>query len=255
MAYQVKLDNFEGPLDLLLFLIQENEVDIYDIPIALITQQFLEYIELMKLLDLEVGSEYLLMASTLLRIKARMLLPRRLTDEEAEEEDPREELIRRLLEYRQFKEAALILGHHEDSQQNIFFRHPAPVLFDEDDGVEGLNDSQPLDLNLWDLLRAFKTVIDRTGEDILRTISRETVSIEDRMDEILHAIGRRGVFFSALFPETLTRQMMVVTFLALLELLRLRKVHVEQTEALGDIWVCQPVQTPGLVDPDPVGEA
>jgi segregation and condensation protein A len=242
MAYQVKLDNFEGPLDLLLFLIQENEIDIYDIPIALITQQYLDYLELMKLLDLEVGGEYLLMAATLLRIKAKMLLPRHRTDEETEEGDPREELVQRLLEYRQYKEAAFLLGAQEEQQHDVFYR-PSPERQDGDlAGPEDLQAGMAMELSLWDLLRAFKMVLDRAGDEFERTIEREAVSIEERMDDILYQLQeRKGLFFRELFTEYASRMLMVVTFLALLELIRQRKVHIEQTDILGDIWVSPPI--------------
>jgi segregation and condensation protein A len=238
MAYQVKLDNFEGPLDLLLFLIQENEIDIYDIPISLITGQFLEYLDLMKMLDLEVGSEYLLMAATLLRIKAKMLLPRRLPDEESEEGDPREELVQRLLEYRQYKEAAFLLGEQEEKGHNVFFRETKGAFEDDPDRPEDIQMNLNLQINLWDLLRAFKGVLDRAGEEFERSIERETVSIEERMTEILFELqSKSGIFFRDLFHGEAPRFMMVVTFLALLELIRQRRIGVEQPELLGDIWV------------------
>lgn len=251
MAYQVKLENFEGPLDLLLFLIQENEIDIYDIPIALITKHYLEYLDLMKLLDLEVGGEFLLMAATLLRIKAKMLLPRRLLNEEGEEEDPRKELVRRLVEYRQYKEAAGVLGDHEENQHDIFFRAVTDGYVDEDGSPEDIVDEIPLDLNLWDLIRAFKGILDRAGDDLARTIQREQISLEERMDEILYHIeSGEGIFFRDLFLVNQTRALMIVTFLALLELIRQRKVAIEQTEALGDIWLCRPATAPSSMQQD-----
>lgn len=251
MAYQVKLANFEGPLDLLLFLIQENEIDIYDIPIALITQQYLEYLELMKLLDLEVGSEFLLMAATLLRIKAKMLLPRRLLDEEGEEEDPRQELVRRLVEYRQFKELASVLGGHEDAQREVFSR-PSTVGWSAGDGLsDEVADLLKLDVNLWDLIQAFKEVLDRTGGELPRTVDRESITIEEKMEEILHRLADcQGLFFRELFPDGWSRAVVVITFLALLELIRLRRVIVEQTETLGEVWLCRatPQPEPSVTD-------
>ena len=241
MAYQVKLDNFEGPLDLLLFLIQENELDIYDIPIALITHQYLEYIEVLKLFDLEVGGEFVLMAATLLRIKAKMLLPRQLIEEDGEGEDPREELVRRLVEYRQFKEVASVLGEHEDNQSDIFIRPAADGYFDDESSPEDIVDEIKLDLNLWDLVRAFKEVLDRGGDEPVHTIEREQLSIEERMDEVLYQLGNcKGIFFRDLFLDIQSRSLMVVTFIAMLELIRQRRVVIEQTESLGDIWLSQP---------------
>ncbi len=238
MAYQVRLEHFEGPLDLLLFLIREHEVDIYDIPISLVTQQYLQYLELLKLMDLEVGSEYLLMAATLLRIKSKMLLPRRPEEEEEEAADPREELVQRLLEYRQFKEAAGVLNEHLDRTADIFY-HPPMENWDEDlNGVETLDTRLAGNLNLWDLLQAFKFTLDRAKDDFDRTVERETISIEERMDDILDNLkSRKNLFFRSLFQEDRSRSFLIVTFLALLELIRQNRVVFEQTDTLGEIWL------------------
>lgn len=238
MAYQVRLEHFEGPLDLLLYLIREHEVDIYDIPISLVTQQYLQYLELLKLLDLEVGSEYLLMAATLLRIKSKMLLPRRPEEEEDEAADPREELVQRLLEYRQFKEAAGVLNEHQDRNADVFYHPPTENLDEDLNGVETLDTRLAGNLNLWDLLQAFKFTLDRAKDDFERTVERETLSIEDRMDDILgHLKKRKNLFFSALFQEDLSRSFLIITFLALLELIRQNRVVFEQTDSLGEIWL------------------
>lgn len=238
MAYQVRLEHFEGPLDLLLYLIREHEVDIYDIPISLVTQQYLQYLELLKLLDLEVGSEYLLMAATLLRIKSKMLLPRRADEEEEEGADPREELVQRLLEYRQFKEAAGVLNEHQDRNADVFYHPPAEHPVEDLNGVETLDTRLAGNLNLWDLLQAFKFTLDRAKDDFDRTVERETLSIEDRMDDILdHLKRQKNLFFSALFQEDLSRPFLIITFLALLELIRQNRVVFEQTDTLGEIWL------------------
>ncbi|MBT5872114.1 MAG: segregation/condensation protein A [Candidatus Latescibacteria bacterium] len=240
MAYQVKLENFDGPLDLLLFLIQENEIDIYDIPVALITGQYLEYIEVLTSLDLEVGGDFLLMAATLVRIKAKMLLPRRLSEEEENLEDPREELVRRLVEYRQFKEAATVLGGHEDTQLDVFFRPVTDNYVDEEASPEDIVEEIKLDLNLWDLIRAFKGVLDREGDELARTIGRESITIEEKMDEIMFQLNsQEGLFFRDLFIGETGRSILVVTFLALLELIRQRQLEVQQSGTLGDIWLVQ----------------
>lgn len=238
MAYQVRLEHFEGPLDLLLFLIREHEVDIYDIPISLVTQQYLQYLELLKLLDLEVGSEYLLMAATLLRIKSKMLLPRRPEEEEDEAVDPREELVQRLLEYRQFKEAAGVLNEHQDRSADVFYHPPAENLDEDLNGVETLDTRLVGNLNLWDLLQAFRFTLDRARDDFDRTVERETLSIEDRMDDILDNLKKqKNLFFGSLFQEDLSRSFLIVTFLALLELIRQNRVVFEQTDTLGEIWL------------------
>ena len=238
MAYQVRLEHFEGPLDLLLYLIREHEVDIYDIPISLVTQQYLQYLELLKLLDLEVGSEYLLMAATLLRIKSKMLLPRRSEEEEDEAVDPREELVQRLLEYRQFKEAAGVLNEHQDRSADVFYHPPAENVDEDLNGVETLDTRLVGNLNLWDLLQAFRFTRDRARDDFDRTVERETLSIEDRMDDILDNLKKqKNLFFSSLFQEDLSRSFLIVTFLALLELIRQNRVVFEQTDTLGEIWL------------------
>ena len=238
MAYQVRLEHFEGPLDLLLYLIREHEVDIYDIPISLVTQQYLQYLELLKLLDLEVGSEYLLMAATLLRIKSKMLLPRRSEEEEDEAVDPREELVQRLLEYRQFKEAAGVLNEHQDRSADVFYHPPAENVDEDLNGVETLDTRLVGNLNLWDLLQAFRFTLDRARDDFDRTVERETLSIEDRMDDILDNLKKqKNLFFSSLFQEDLSRSFLIVTFLALLELIRQNRVVFEQTDTLGEIWL------------------
>jgi segregation and condensation protein A len=238
MAYQVKLEHFEGPLDLLLFLIREHEVDIYDIPISLVTQQYLQYLELLKLLDLEVGSEYLLMAATLLRIKSKLLLPRRPEEDEEEAVDPREELVQRLLEYRQFKEAAGVLNEHQDRNADVFYHPPVENWDEEMNGVETLDTRLAGNLNLWDLLQAFKFTLDRAKDDFDRTVERETISIEDRMENILDSLrSRKNLFFSSLFQEDLSRSFLIITFLALLELIRQNRVVFEQTDTLGEIWL------------------
>jgi len=237
MAYQVQLENFEGPLDLLLFLLQEHEIDIYDIPVALITHQYLEYLELMKLLDLEMGGDYILMAATLIRIKSKMLLPRRLAEEAAEEIDPREELVQRLLEYRRYKEAANVLGNQEDQQVDIFYRPASENWEDITDDMEPLDIGLTNNLNLWDLLQSFKKVIDRVDNTFDRTIEREAITVEDRMDDILRQLHNRdGLFFKDLFNEV-TRPIIIGMFLALLELIRTRKIAFEQTDNVGEIWL------------------
>jgi len=237
MTYQVQLENFEGPLDLLLFLLQEHEIDIYDIPVALITHQYLEYLELLKLLDLEMGGDYILMAATLIRIKSKMLLPRRLAEEATEEIDPRQELVQRLLEYRRYKEAAHVLGNQEDQQIDIFYRPASENWEDITDDMEPLDIGLTNNLNLWDLLQSFKKVIDRVDNTFDRTIEREAITVEDRMDDIMRQLHNRdGLFFKDLFNEV-TRPIIIGMFLALLELIRTRKIAFEQTDNIGEIWL------------------
>lgn len=234
--YKIKIPEFEGPLDLLLHLIRENKVDIYDIPISLITGQYLQYIELMKELDLEIAGEFLVMAATLIQIKSRMLLP---PDEEAapeEMEDPRLELVQRLLEYQAYKDAAGILKEKEDETQKIFFR--APGNMDEEEVPEP--ELSLFDVNLFDLLAAFKKLLEDAPPE-MRTITRETLTVKDKMLHIAEIMENlESIRFEELFSESFTRVQLIVTFLALLELLRLGLARVYQEKEFGNIWIINP---------------
>ena len=234
--YKIKLPEFEGPMDLLLHLIKENKVDIYDIPISLITGQYLEYIEIMKELDLEIAGEFLVMAATLIQIKSRMLLP---PDEEVppeEMEDPRFELVQRLLEYQAFKDAASILKEKEDERLKIFGRPPeVPV---EEEAL--LPELYLFDVNLFDLLAAFKKLLTNAPPE-MRTITRETLTVKDKMMHIVDMLENiESIRFEELFKESFTRVQLIVTFLALLELLRLGLARVYQEQQFGNIWVINP---------------
>ena len=233
-GYRVRLDIFEGPLDLLLFLIKQQEIDIYDIPIATITKQYLDYVEMMQLLDLEVAGEYLVMAATLLHIKSRMLLPQEVEDEELELEDPRQELVRKLLEYQQFKEVAASLSEREESQREVFWRSlPA-----EEEGEETVEPVQRI--TLFQLLEAFRQALQRSPEPSLYAIERATLSVEARIEEILDQLSREDkVLFWDLLGPGPTRAFVVVTFVALLEMMRRRRIVVRQTHLFGDIWICR----------------
>jgi segregation and condensation protein A len=228
--YSVKLDVFEGPLDLLLFLIKRDEVDIYDIPIAHITRQYLEYVELMKVLNLEVAGEFIVMAATLIRIKARMLLPR--TVDEEQEEDPREELVQALLEYRKYKEAAGVLKVREAEQSRWFPRADFSFL-------EKLPKEETLvEASLYDLMSAFKNILDSHPEETFHTVNYPKVSIEERIEYVLTCLAQKdGVVFTELFLDTPVKLVMVVTFMAILELIRLQKIYIRQTRHFSEIWV------------------
>ncbi len=235
--YKIKLPAFEGPLDLLLHLIRENKVDIYDIPITFITSRYLEYIEMMKELDLEIAGEFLVMAATLIHIKSRMLLP---PDEEAapeQTEDPRLELVQRLLEYQAYKDAASILREREDEWQKVFCRKHT----DEDEGGENLPEELYLfDVNIFDLLGVFKKIYDRVPPEIL-TITKEALTVKDRMVTIIEIIeNAESVRFEELFRDNVTRMQVIVTFLALLEVLRLGLARVYQEKEFGNIWIINP---------------
>ena len=234
--YKVKLEVFEGPLDLLLYLIKKEEVDIYDIPIERITNQYMEYLSLMQLLNLEVAGEFLVMAATLMYIKSRMLLPadQQVTDSEAEEgEDPRWELIRQLVEYKKFKEAAVQLAQREDEQANLFTRAG-------DTGIEVDAKEVPLaEVSIFDLIAAFNEVLKKaSARHDFREIYEEKFTVSDKIEEILYTLRERSeIKFLELFSDSASRAEVVVTFLALLELIRLKRLQVRQPEAFGEINV------------------
>jgi segregation and condensation protein A len=245
LPYQVRIENFEGPLDLLLHLIKKNEINIYDIPIAMIAQQYLSYIEAMKDLNLTVAGEFLVMAATLLQIKSKMLLP---VEESAEDEedgpDPREELVRRLLEYKTFKEAARQLDTQERMWREIYSR---PVVAPETN-AESSDDAMLDNIGLFDLVDALQTILDRNPGKKLLEIIPDNLTVRDRMNALLEALeGQESIGFEALFEASCHRLVIIVTFLALLELIRLRTVRVYQAESFGPILVSR---TFSLV-PDP----
>ncbi len=227
----VKLARFEGPLDLLLHLIKRDEIDIYDIPIAHITQQYLAYIELMRSLDLDIAGEFLVMAATLMRIKAKMLLPAPQLGEEEDEGDPREELVQRLIEYRQFKEAAGTLRDKEAERRLLFERGMIP----------GEDDAGPLPLapaSLFDLLEALNRVMSRVAAEVVYEVQGEVYDVEEKMSFIASTVAERGeVSLTELLLRCHARLEMIVTFIALLELVKLGQVTVVQAENFSDITI------------------
>ncbi len=230
--YSIRLPAFEGPLDLLLHLIKENKVDIYDIPISLITRRYLEYVEVMKELNLEIASEFLVMAATLIYIKSRMLLPPDEVAPPEEEEDPRAGLVQRLLEYQAFKEASGHLKAREEIWSNVFSR---PSLDDREGALEP--ELQLFEVNLFDLVGALKKIIAKTPAESLK-ITRETLTVKDRIVVILEKMEKEHtVRFGDLFEEDRTRLQIIVTFLALLEILRLGLVRAYQNKEFDAIWI------------------
>jgi len=230
--YSIKLPAFEGPLDLLLHLIKENKVDIYDIPISLITRQYLEYIELMKELNLEVAGEFIVMAATLIQIKSRMLLP---PDEAAPDEepvDPRLELVARLIEYQAFKGASLALKEMGEAWAEVLSRAPE----DEGEGT-GEEELSLFDISLFDLIGAFRKILEKAPPELV-SISKETLTVKDRISRILDVLeGKETVKFEELFEEGGSRSVLIVTFVALLELLKLGLARAYQEKGFGEIWV------------------
>jgi segregation and condensation protein A len=232
--YKVELEIFEGPLDLLLYLIRKDEVNVHDIPIARITQQYLEYLELMKMLDLNIAGEFVLMAATLMHIKSRMLLPpseRPEDEDEGPEEDPRLELVRQLLEYKRFKEVAQELQTLEVEQAATFSRN------EEDRALVAAAAERPLaEVSIFDLLAAFSEVFKRAAEAPAREILEDEVKVADKINQIRELLQHTDmVRFLDLFRPGATRMEVVATFLAMLELIRLKAILVFQRQAFGPI--------------------
>lgn len=235
MPYRVKLEAFEGPLDLLLFLIKKSEVEIYDIPIADITKQYLEYLEIITQLDLEGAGDFILVAATLIRIKAQMLLPKPPLEEGEEEEDPRAELVRRLLEYQRFKEVAVQMSDLENHQRLLFPR----AFFDYDFEANGGSYWQPpTNVTLFDLMGVFKQILARAAVEKQHTIETFSVSTEEQIDFIEQELQIKDqLLFMALIERMPSKMMMIVTFIALLELIKRGRVHIMQTGSFGEIWI------------------
>lgn len=232
-TYKVELDVFEGPMDLLLYLIKKDEIDIYDIPIESITKQYMSYLETFKMLNIGLAGEFLVMAANLCYIKSRMMLPKHVQppEEDADEEDPRWDLIRQLIEYKKFKEAANYLGKKEEEQQDHFTRKPEKIKTDKDE-------ERPLsdELGIFDLIRAFQNILDRFDEGDLGEIVDDRFTVSDRIDHLLEKVPPGGtVRFSSLFDEAVTKGELIVTFLAVLELMKLNFFRVRQEVILGDI--------------------
>ncbi len=238
-AYQVKLDTFEGPLDLLLHLIGRYEIDIYDIPVAAITEQYMQFIRTMQRMELNIASEYLVMASTLLVMKSEMLLPKQEISVQTDEyeEDPRDELMQRLITYRKYKEAAAQFKTNETRGNQTFTR--PPLVFEHTmshpEIVKG-------DVSIYDMLQALDKVFERKEWNDLseRTLPRTDISIAQRMEEVLETVSQSssGVAFSKLFPVH-TRTHIVATFMALLELMKNNQVYCKQETHFTDLYVFQ----------------
>lgn len=229
--YKVELEIFEGPLDLLLYLIKKDEVDIYNIPIDKITKQYLEYIELMRMLDLNIAGEFLVMAATLMYVKSKMLLPpeERPLDETEEEIDPRLDLVRQLLEYKRFKDAAQYLQHKELLEEKIFTRHVPP-------DIEA--DAPLVDVSIFDLLGAFNQALRKVEKIQLHEIVEENFSVSSKIEQIKELLRANPLFnLTNLFDNMKSRLEVVTAFLALLELIRLKIVRVVQKELFGEIVI------------------
>lgn len=247
--YKVKFDVFEGPLDLLLYLIKKEEVDIYQVNLTQLATQFIEYIELMRMLDLDIAGEFLVMASTLMYIKSRELLPvdQQVTPEgEEETEDPRWELIRQLVEYKKFKDAAAQLQVLEFRQENIYPRLPGKPEF-EPEFVRP-------NVSIFDLINAVNSVLKRINQrEDLRDIFEDKWTVSEKIEDLIKALNDQPrLRFSTLFAKASSRTEVVVTFLALLELIRLKQIIAIQSEHFADIEI---EKAPSSVPAEPAAEA
>jgi segregation and condensation protein A len=239
MTYTIRTTHFEGPFDLLLFFIERDELDIYDIPIAKITDDFLAYIREMESLNIDLASEFILVAATLMRIKAKMLLPRKELDEQGNEIDPRQELVQRLLEYRRYKEVIDDLRAFEDRRAQSMTRGN---VADELQKIanEALADAELESLTLFRLLKAFERVMERFAEHrrVVHTIVRYNYTVLQQQGLILGKLSKQPtVAFEAVFAECENRIHAIVTFLALLELLNLQRVHLTQGLGVNNFWL------------------
>ena len=245
---KVQLEIFEGPLDLLLYLVKKEEVDIYEVNLTKIATQFIEYVELMKELDLDIAGEFLVMAATLMYIKSRELLPKNqqveVPDEE-EEEDPRWELIRQLVEYKKFKDAAAKLHERELLQEQIYARIPGRPDFAADQPTTNVRP----EVSIFDLVNAVSSILKRYGQrEQTRDVFEEQWSVSEKIEHVANLLKERTrLKFSELFESAASRSEVVVTFLALLELIRMKQLRIEQPEAFAEIEI-----SPALPAPPPI---
>jgi segregation and condensation protein A len=243
MVYKVKLPIFEGPFDLLLFLIKKNEVDVYDIPVAEITHQYLEYLELMKMLDLDVAGEFIEMVATLMLIKVRLLLPRIANGEDEEIQDPRAQLVAQLLEYQRFKEVSGDFQKLETDRRHYFSRAVPEKVRQRlnSDGDELLDD-----VSLFDLLAAFKKALDSIPKVTVHQVNVVKVTIEQQVKFIFEKFGKRSYMFFSEFTKTIENKIeLIVTFMAILDLIRLQFLSAKQSDNFGEIRLVT-LQSPSL---------
>ncbi len=232
--YRVKLTEFEGPMDLLLFFIKRDELDIYDIPIARITKEFLEYLHLMATLDLEVAGDFIVMAATLMQIKVRMLLPK--AEGEEDEEDPRAELVRRLIEYKRFKETSVEMSRIEDEQRKIYYRrffHADPRLH-----LVGEEDDTLKDITLFNLISAFKRALDLMPHKTVHEVEMLNVSVDEQMSFTLDFLRvHRETTLLRLVSHMTEKIRIIVTVIALLEMTKNKVISLGQVEGADDIVI------------------
>lgn len=246
MSYKLKLDVFEGPLDLLLYLIKKNDLDIRDIAITQVTEQYFEYIEMMKMLDLEVVGEFLVMAATLIQIKSRMLLPPNPSDIEDEEDDPQMDLVQRLQEYKVFKEIADQLKIKERERQELY-----PRQLDEASRKELHEDSREVyfEANLFDLINAFSKALSKFKEQEVYEVNQEEHTVDSKIHQILHSLLKKScMYLTDFFASSRNKSEVIVTFMAVLELIRLKEIKVVQKRLFADIEVIRNTENMVTVD-------
>ncbi|MBT3317085.1 segregation/condensation protein A [bacterium] len=231
-AWRVELSSFNGPMDLLLYLIHKDEIDIYDIPISYITNKYLEYIDVIKALSLETAGEFIVMAATLARIKVRMLLPIKAGPDEIDEEDPRAELVRRLLEYKRFKDAASDFNKLEAERGKLHVRtHRYPFMKEEAEPPK-------LRLNMFELLSALSGIIERVTSTTGHTVNNAVFTVSQKIELLQEKLSNgESVRFDELFKNDSIKMEVVVTFVAILELSKQSKINIMQTETNGPIWL------------------
>ncbi len=234
-SYVVRLAGFEGPLELLLGLIRKHKYDIYDIPIAAILKDYLGVLEMMEELDIDLAGDFLVMAATLTHIKSRMLLPKELEEEEEDGEDPRAELVRRLLEYERFREAAKELEERPLLGRDVFARNPE----DSEDQLE--RPKPPIEADLFHLLMAFKDVLKEASEEFIHEVTRNRMTTQEAMSELLEYFEEiepgESLSFRELFPPHPTRDRVVALFMGILQLMHIKAIKVVQSVAFGEIRI------------------
>jgi segregation and condensation protein A len=236
--YTIKLQEFEGPLDLLLFFIKRDELDIYNIPISRITKEFLDYIHYMESLDLEVAGEFVVVAAELMQIKVKMLLPPEPGEEE--EQDPRANLVKRLVEYKRFKEVAATMSTREDEEREVFYRSYYEA--DQRTVTDSEEDSSLRDVTLFDLIASFRFAVERMPKKFVHEVVRLNVTIDEQIEFILDYFSRRSeATFLELVKDMEEKIRIVVTFIALLELIRAKRILVRQSETFGEVSIMRNV--------------
>jgi segregation and condensation protein A len=245
-ACTIKIQNFEGPFDLLFHLIEKNQINIYDIPINEITDQYMDYLFAMQELDLEIASEFLVMAATLLHIKSRMLLPER-KEKQEEEIDPREELVLKLVEYKKYKEFSLVLKQREMEWSKLYYKYPEVIEHMHRDEILELS-SDELKRVMLNLLEQNRKKYNRNTTGMTQILQREKVSLKSKMADVIKALyNKASIAFSELFSLKSKSKVEVVTgFLAILELSKLNKLKLEQKKQFADIKICRLKESEGI---------